>query len=117
MGRTALVVDGAGGIGAACADWFRSHGDEVVVLDRAHGHDATEPAEWHRVVDDNLTSAAVVASQALPRVAAVRRHPARPHHGPGRDRRDRRLALLPRGRVDHRHHDRRRRRHVAGVSA
>ncbi|MCT2581572.1 SDR family NAD(P)-dependent oxidoreductase [Actinophytocola gossypii] len=102
MARTALVVGGAGGIGAACADWFRANGDDVLVLDRAHGHDATDPdavaealagtpvldavvhaagsvgsggiedldlAEWHRVIDDNLTSAAVVTSQALPRVA------------------------------------------------
>ncbi|MGB3441016.1 MAG: SDR family oxidoreductase [Actinophytocola sp.] len=102
MGTTTLVVGGAGGIGAACADWFRARGDDVVVLDRALGHDAVDPAsvaavladvpaldvvvhaagsvgkggiedldlaEWHRVLDDNLTSAAVVTSQALPKLA------------------------------------------------
>jgi len=101
MDRTALVVGGAGGIGAACAEWLRTRGDEVVVLDRALGHDAADPdsvasvlagvprldavvhaagsvgsggitdldlAEWHRVLDDNLTTAAVVTSQALPRL-------------------------------------------------
>lgn len=102
MGTTTLVVGGAGGIGAACADWFRTRGDDVVVLDRALGHDAADPAsvagaladvgsldvvvhaagsvgkggiedldlaEWHRVLNDNLTSAAVVTSQALPKMA------------------------------------------------
>jgi len=102
MGTTTLVVGGAGGIGAACADWFRTRGDDVVVLDRALGHDAADPAsvaraladvpaldvvvhaagsvgkggiedldltEWHRVLNDNLTSAAVVAGQALPKMA------------------------------------------------
>lgn len=101
MATTTLVVGGAGGIGGACADWFRRRGDEVVVLDRAHGHDAADPdsvdaalagvpvlhaivhaagsvgrggiedldlAEWRRVIDDNLTSAAVVTSRALPRM-------------------------------------------------
>ena len=101
MGTTTLVVGGAGGIGAACADWFRARGDDVVVLDRALGHDAADPrsvagalthvgsldvvvhaagsvgkggiegldlAEWHRVLNDNLTSAAVVTSQALPKM-------------------------------------------------
>ncbi|MFI7672870.1 SDR family NAD(P)-dependent oxidoreductase [Actinophytocola sp. NPDC049390] len=99
MGATTLVVGGAGGIGGACADWFRARGDEVVVLDRSLGHDAADPAsvaaaladvpaldvvvhaagsvgkggieeldlaEWHRVLNDNLTSAAVVTSQTLP---------------------------------------------------
>ncbi|OLF14089.1 hypothetical protein BLA60_02685 [Actinophytocola xinjiangensis] len=99
MDRTALVVGGAGGIGAACAAWLREQGDEVVVLDRAEGHDAADPdsvagvlagvprldvvvhaagtvgsggitgldlAQWRRVLDDNLTTAAVVTSQALP---------------------------------------------------
>ena len=103
MGRTALVVGGAGGIGGACAEWFRGRGDDVVVLDRALGHDATslsavesaladvpaldvvvhaagsvgsggiedlDLAEWRRVLEDNLTSAAVVAHAALPRVTA-----------------------------------------------
>jgi NAD(P)-dependent dehydrogenase (short-subunit alcohol dehydrogenase family) len=101
MGRTALVVGGAGGIGGACAGWFRTRGADVVVLDRALGHDAASPASvagvlagvpsldvvvhaagsvgeggiadfdlasWRRVLDDNLTSAAVVAHQALPLV-------------------------------------------------
>ena len=101
MARTTLIVGGAGGIGRTCAEWFRARGDSVVVLDRALGHDATDPAsvadalaqvesldvvvhaagsvgaggmadfdisEWRRVLDDNLTSAAVVASQALPLV-------------------------------------------------
>jgi NAD(P)-dependent dehydrogenase (short-subunit alcohol dehydrogenase family) len=99
MGTTTLVVGGAGGIGRACADWFRARGDDVVVLDRALGHDAADPAsvasvlaevpaldvvvhaagsvgqggiedldldDWRRVLDDNLTSAAVVVSRALP---------------------------------------------------
>lgn len=102
MGRTVLVVGGAGGIGGACAEWFRAHGDDVVVLDRALGHDAVSPSsvaavlagvpsldvvvhaagsvgrggiadldltEWRRVLDDNLTSAAVVTHHALPLVA------------------------------------------------
>lgn len=99
MGTTTLVVGGAGGIGRACADWFRTRGDDVVVLDQALGHNAADPdsvsaaladvtsldvvvhaagsvgkggienldlAEWHQVIDDNLTSAAVVTSAALP---------------------------------------------------
>jgi 3-oxoacyl-[acyl-carrier protein] reductase len=103
MGTTTLVTGGAGGIGQACADWFRSRGDAVVVLDRALGHDAADPAsvaaaladvasldvvvhaagsvgkggiedldlaEWHRVLNDNLTSAAVVTSHALPKMSA-----------------------------------------------
>ncbi|GAB3434702.1 SDR family NAD(P)-dependent oxidoreductase [Actinophytocola sediminis] len=103
MAQTTLVVGGAGGIGAACADWFRARGDEVLVLDRAHGHDAADPesvaavlagtpalaavvhaagtvgaggiddldlARWRQVLEDNLTTAAVVANQALPRLSA-----------------------------------------------
>jgi NAD(P)-dependent dehydrogenase (short-subunit alcohol dehydrogenase family) len=103
MATTTLVTGGAGGIGGACAEWFRSRGDEVVVLDRALGHDAADPssvaavladvasldvvvhaagsvgkggiadldlAEWNRVLTDNLTSAAVVAGQALPKMPA-----------------------------------------------
>lgn len=103
MGQRALVVGGAGGIGAACTDWLRARGDEVVVLDRALGHDAADPdsvrsglagvshldvvihaagsvgsggiedldlTEWRRVLDDNLTSAAVVVQQALPLMTA-----------------------------------------------
>jgi 3-oxoacyl-[acyl-carrier protein] reductase len=99
MVSRALVVGGAGGIGAACADWLRAHEHEVLVLDKALGHDAAVPesvaaalagvdaldvvvhaagtvgsggigeldlAAWRRVLDDNLTSAAVVAQQALP---------------------------------------------------
>jgi 3-oxoacyl-[acyl-carrier protein] reductase len=98
---TTLVTGGAGGIGGACADWFRDRGDEVLVLDRALDHDAADPAsvaavlegvgsldvvvhaagsvgrggiadldldEWNRVLTDNLTSAAVVTSQALPKM-------------------------------------------------
>ena len=103
MATTTLVTGGAGGIGRACADWFRTRGDEVVVLDRALDHDAADPAsvaavlegvpeidvvvhaagsvgrggiadldlaEWHRVLNDNLTSAAVVTSHALPKMSA-----------------------------------------------
>lgn len=103
MTGTALVVGGAGGIGAACAQWFRERGDEVVILDRTLGHDAADPAsvagvlagvgeltavvhaagsvghggiedlgldQWRRVIDDNLTSAVVVAKHALPRIPA-----------------------------------------------
>ncbi len=44
MQPTALVVGGAGGIGAACADRFRASGHHVVVIDRALGHDAADPA-------------------------------------------------------------------------
>ncbi|WP_434441605.1 SDR family NAD(P)-dependent oxidoreductase [Lentzea sp. E54] len=99
MHMTVLVVGGAGGIGAACAQQFRAAGHTVVVLDRAHGHDAADPAsvaaaltgidrldavvhaagsvgsggiedldldQWHRVIDDNLTSAVVVLRAALP---------------------------------------------------
>lgn len=95
----ALVVGGAGGIGAACADRLREDGHEVLVMDRSLGHDAADHAsvsavlsetdylavvvhaagsvgqggiadldlsEWRRVLDDNLTSAAVVAHHALP---------------------------------------------------
>ena len=102
MGATTLVVGGAGGIGGACAAWFRDRGDDVVVLDRALGHDAADPTsvaaaladvasldvvvhaagsvgkggiedldleEWNRVLNDNLTSAAVVTSQTLPKMA------------------------------------------------
>lgn len=43
MTRTALVVGGAGGIGAACADLFRARGDRVIVVDRSLGHDAAAP--------------------------------------------------------------------------
>jgi 3-oxoacyl-[acyl-carrier protein] reductase len=101
MATTTLVTGGAGGIGRACAEWFRGRGDEVVVLDRALDHDAADPAsveaaladvpaldvvvhaagsvgrggiadldldEWHRVLNDNLTSAAVVTSRALPKM-------------------------------------------------
>lgn len=99
----ALVVGGSGGIGAACVEQLRSDGHEVVVIDRALGHDATDPAsvgaalaevkdlrvvvhaagsvgsggiadldlaQWRRVLDDNLTSAAVVAHCALPLMSA-----------------------------------------------
>lgn len=98
---TTLVVGGAGGIGGVCAEWFKTRGDDVVVLDLSLGHDAADPssvaevlssvdsldvvvhaagsvgrggiedldlAEWNRVLNDNLTSAAVVTSQALPKM-------------------------------------------------
>jgi 3-oxoacyl-[acyl-carrier protein] reductase len=55
MTHTALVVGGAGGIGQACLDRFRAQGDEVVVVDRASGHDAADPvsvAEALRNVSD-----------------------------------------------------------------
>jgi 3-oxoacyl-[acyl-carrier protein] reductase len=87
---------------AARASSGFARGGEVVVLDRALGHDAADPSSvaavlvgvpaldavvhaagsvgaggiedldlalWHRVIDDNLTSAAVVISQALPKLA------------------------------------------------
>lgn len=44
MGRRVLVVGGDGGIGRACAEQFVAQGDHVVVLDRARGHDASDPA-------------------------------------------------------------------------
>lgn len=51
MHQTVLVVGGAGGIGAACADHFRAAGHTVVVLDRAHGHDAADPESVATALD------------------------------------------------------------------
>ncbi|MBM9466484.1 SDR family NAD(P)-dependent oxidoreductase [Nakamurella leprariae] len=101
MENVVVVVGGAGGIGAACAQEFRDQGRTVVLVDRALGHDASDPdsvrralqdvpsvtalvhaagsvgsggidgldlVQWRRVLDDNLTSAAVVSQQVLPRM-------------------------------------------------
>ncbi|MBK1789185.1 SDR family NAD(P)-dependent oxidoreductase [Prauserella cavernicola] len=43
MEDVTLVVGGDGGIGRACAEWFRARGEHVVVIDRARGHDACDP--------------------------------------------------------------------------
>lgn len=38
------MVGGDGGIGRACVTQFLAQGDDVVVIDRARGHDAADPA-------------------------------------------------------------------------
>ncbi|GGM81852.1 oxidoreductase [Thermopolyspora flexuosa] len=52
MATKTLVVGGAGGIGRACADRFRALGGDVVVLDRAFGHDACDPESVRQALRD-----------------------------------------------------------------
>ncbi|WP_062357990.1 SDR family NAD(P)-dependent oxidoreductase [Herbidospora yilanensis] len=47
MVKNSLVVGGSGGIGRACADRLRALGHHVTVLDRALGHDASDPSSVH----------------------------------------------------------------------
>lgn len=50
MATTTLVVGGSGGIGRACADHFRALGGDVIVIDRALGHDACDPDSVRRAL-------------------------------------------------------------------
>lgn len=52
MTTTSLVVGGSGGIGRACADRFRALGGNVIVIDRALGHDACDPDSVRQVLRD-----------------------------------------------------------------
>lgn len=51
MSGTVLVTGGDGGIGRACVGLFEERGDRVVVLDRARGHDACDPASVASVLE------------------------------------------------------------------
>ena len=65
MAMTALVVGGAGGIGRACTVALERHGWQVLVLDRALGHDATDPAALRTVVGDTPLSLVVHAAGSV----------------------------------------------------
>ncbi|MER6827329.1 SDR family NAD(P)-dependent oxidoreductase [Streptosporangium sp. NPDC000563] len=52
MAKTSLVVGGAGGIGRACADRLRALGHDLIVIDRALGHDASDPSSVREALGD-----------------------------------------------------------------
>ncbi|MGC5015836.1 SDR family NAD(P)-dependent oxidoreductase [Streptosporangium sp. DT93] len=51
MAKISLVVGGMGGIGGACADRLRALGHDLVVIDKALGHDASDPSSVRAALD------------------------------------------------------------------
>lgn len=49
-----LIVGGDGGIGKACAEWFSSRGEPVVIVDRARGHDACDPESVRAALSETV---------------------------------------------------------------
>lgn len=50
MTRNVLLVGASGGIGKACAEWFKARGDKLYTLDRERGEDATNPADYKKAL-------------------------------------------------------------------
>ena len=50
MTKNVLLVGGSGGIGVACAEWFKARGYALYILDRDRGQDATNPDDYKKVL-------------------------------------------------------------------
>lgn len=68
QGSRAVVTGGASGLGAATADWFRRHGAQVMVLDRAG-----DPADPDLITTDVTSgdSAAAAIAEAARRMGGI----------------------------------------------
>lgn len=65
MVRTALIVGGDGGIGHACCRILDEDGYDLLVLDRARGHDASNPETVARLVGQGPVSLLVHAAGSV----------------------------------------------------
>lgn len=59
MSSTVLVTGGDGGIGKACVGWLEERGYEVLVLDRARGHDACDGETVRTLINGAPLSAVI----------------------------------------------------------
>jgi NAD(P)-dependent dehydrogenase (short-subunit alcohol dehydrogenase family) len=50
MTKKVLLVGSSGGIGTACAEWFKARGYTLYTLDRDCGQDATNPEDYKKVL-------------------------------------------------------------------